>query len=979
MRARGDGRTLGHVTDLLGPVGRLSRKPVAGTTNADEVPPLPPPVSATRLSTAPIRGRAAELDVIGSLVTALRQGRGGVLVIEGPAGIGKSRLMAESRVLAEKAGLRTLFGQAYEYQQTVPFFSLFCATLHADPPVGDAAALRRLGSSADLSYWVVHDLSRAISAAATKTPLLIQLEDIHWADAGTLLALRALAAVPNDSPVLWVLSVRTGAGGPAVRDTISDLERQGAAFIQLAAMPRNGVIDMVEDAVRTRADVSLLNLADKAHGNPFLVTEMLGGLCEESRLRINRGCAVAEGEQLPRRLTENMRDRLDAMSDAAREVVQVAAVLPDLFTAALLAHMLDRRPAALVFAVDEAVRAHMLVEDGEHLRFRHDLLREATQQTLPPTLRRAIERQSATVMLELGASPAEVATQLARSADVGDQAAVKALRAAAQFMANSDKSGAADLSRRALELLPPEDSQRGALVVETVGLLNRSGRYQEADELAAAMLALMTPEDEAQTRLRTPKAADALEDRVAENRRALQLSDISDVTRARHHAWLACNHAVSGLPRDESVIAAAVAAAEATEDPESRTICEISLAVLDSVDGYALRSLDRLERLDLRADGDDPTFTRSLAAIHHCNVLHFVGRAEEAMAVMMHGSDSARHEGSEVAAVLWASQGAMLHLAAGRLSAARATLEAQAPQLWGAASEMSMQRWLILAELAARIGDRNLMQDIVVEARAANPTGPTLVSRGAAYVLALAAWDRGDVHEAVRWLSCDGGQVLNPQWANSFDQLIFTARVAVAAGDAGLRARVLSSVEVLKRDRDELALFAAVLGHTRGILERDASALADAAIALRETRPLLAACAAEDAGATLAQMGNNARAVDQLNYAVDSYVESEAVADARRVANTLRRLGVERRISTHPRNKIGWDSLTDAELKVVNLIADGATNTIVAEHLCLSPNTVKSHVRNAFAKLNIHSRAQLPSVMRSRGANPSDQAQADGR
>ena len=150
-------------------------------------------VGGQRLATPPIRGRAAELKVIGALVTALGQGRGGVLVIEGPPGIGKSRLLTEVMALADKAGVRTLFGEAFEYQQTVPFFALFMATLRADPPVGDADALRRLGGSADLRYWVVHDLADAIHAAAAQTPLAIVLEDIHWADNGTLLALRSLA------------------------------------------------------------------------------------------------------------------------------------------------------------------------------------------------------------------------------------------------------------------------------------------------------------------------------------------------------------------------------------------------------------------------------------------------------------------------------------------------------------------------------------------------------------------------------------------------------------------------------------------------------------------------------------------------------------------------------------------------------------------------------------------------------------------
>src|ERR1700759_1647724 len=166
-----------------------------------------------RLATPPRRGRAGELKVIGALVTALVQGRGGVLVIEGPPGIGKSRLLTEVMALADKSGVRTLFGEAFEYQQTVPFFSLFMATLRADPPVGDAEALRRLGGSADLRYWVVHDLADAIGAAAAQTPPASVIEGIHWADNGTLLVLRSLATARPDVPVLWVLPLRTGAGG----------------------------------------------------------------------------------------------------------------------------------------------------------------------------------------------------------------------------------------------------------------------------------------------------------------------------------------------------------------------------------------------------------------------------------------------------------------------------------------------------------------------------------------------------------------------------------------------------------------------------------------------------------------------------------------------------------------------------------------------------------------------------------------------
>jgi DNA-binding CsgD family transcriptional regulator len=115
----------------------------------------------------------------------------------------------------------------------------------------------------------------------------------------------------------------------------------------------------------------------------------------------------------------------------------------------------------------------------------------------------------------------------------------------------------------------------------------------------------------------------------------------------------------------------------------------------------------------------------------------------------------------------------------------------------------------------------------------------------------------------------------------------------------------------------------------------------------------------------LAHVGSNAAAVDQFNSAFDLFAECEAVADARRLARRLRSLGVARRIGAHPREKTGWDSLTDAELRVLNLVAEGATNSEVAQRLNLSPHTVKSHVRSTFAKLGINSRWQLAGLARS--------------
>jgi DNA-binding CsgD family transcriptional regulator len=922
-------------------------------------------VGGQRLVIPPIRGRVGELKVIGALVTALVGGRGGVLVIEGPPGIGKSRLLTELIALADKGGVRTLFGEAFEYQQTVPFFALFMATLHADPPVGDADALRRLGGSADLRYWVVGDLADAIHAAAADTPLAIVLEDIHWADNGTLLALRSLATARPDVAVLWVLTTRTGAGGPVLQDTLLMLEGTNATVVRVGAMSPDAVAEMVGDAVRANADESLLNLASKAHGNPFLVGELVGGLGEEGRLNVSRGRAVASGHGLPRRLGAGMRQRLDLLSPGAGEVVRVAAVLPDRFSAGLLAAMLDRQPASLMSAVGEAVRADLLVEDGEQLRFRHDLLREATRQSLPQSLRRAMERQSASIMLGLGAAPAEVATQLARSAEPGDREAIDALRAAAQSVGHSDASAAADLSQRALELLPADDAEHGSLVAETVGLLNRASRYHEAEELAVAALSEASPQEEAEIRLRLATLTKhSTQRRVEENRRALQLGDISEVTRARHLAYLAYNltfHDQRGQRRAAANEAAAAAAS--TGDLESKIVADVTLALLACGEGYAGRAARRLEELCVLARTSDATEAHDFAAIHHALLLVVVGRLDDAAARVADGTEQARRAGNAMVLDIWVALDGMVHLAAGRLSAARAAAESLPPPQRPDMTERDMMRIVILAEVAARTDDRTLLQQTVNDARDAYSTGSSVVRWVAAHVLALAAWQRDDVHDAMRWLG-DITLFEGSFWPQVLDQVILGARVASAAGDAGLRARVLQATDLLERERPAIPLFTGVAGYARGILERDAQALVAAADVIHSSsRPLLYAAAAEDAGAELARTDHPDTAVHQLNAAFDTYMGHEALADARRVGRELRRLGVERRIVSQPRVKTGWDSLTDAELKVVHLIAEGATNSSVAQQLHLSLHTVKTQVHNAFAKLGISSRAQLTQLM----------------
>lgn len=925
--------------------------------------------------TSPIRGRAAELTTIRSLIQRLVHGRGGVLRIEGPPGIGKTRLLGEVSAVARAAGARPLLGEGFEYQQTVPFAPLFQATLRADPPIGDANAFRSLGNTGDQRYWVVHDLQAAIDAAASQQPLAILLDDIHWTDNATLLALRSLTVGLADTPVLWVLASRTGAGTPAVRETVSALDREGAQLLRLGAVTASAVADITADVVHANADESLLSLADKAHGNPFLVMELLQGLREENRIQVDGNRAIASGQALPQRLTATMQERLDRLPEDARRIVQVASVLPDRFSAGLLAAMLERRPVALISAMGNAVRADLLIEDGDQLRFRHDVLRQATRDSLPRPLRRAMERESARVLLEAGAAPEEVAIQLARSADVGDQSAIAALRDAARSLANSDPGTGADLSKRALDLLPAHDPARGSVVAETVVLLNRASRYNEGRMLANTTLSTeLSPEEEAEIRLRlsmTSRSATTLR-RAEENRRGLELSPISEVTRARHLGWLAYNLMLAGqAPQDRAAAMEASAAAVSTGDQETRILAEVALACLDCADGYGFRAVHRVQNLEPTTRNGEIVAAHQTATMHLANLLAVVGRLDDAAATISMGMRAAREERNSLAITQWTHWEGLVHLAAGRLSAARSVVLSLPNQdrmeVAGVAGVIGL---LTLAEVALHTDDRDLLSEALAEAHDAQATGSPAVRSSARGILAHAAWQRGDLHEAVRWLADDPMLFTTPVFPVDLGQLFLAARVSAAGGDAGLRARVLLVVDRLSHEEPACPLFAATAQHARGILEGDAEAMAAATTAFESAgRPLLHAAAAEDAATEQARAQRRAETLDQLNVAFDGYMSCEAVADAHRVGRALREFGVTRRVA-RPRTRTGWDSLTESEMRVIYLVANGATNRKAAQQLHVSPHTVNTHLRNAFTKLGINSRVQLTQLLHASGEVP---------
>jgi DNA-binding CsgD family transcriptional regulator len=153
---------------------------------------------------------------------------------------------------------------------------------------------------------------------------------------------------------------------------------------------------------------------------------------------------------------------------------------------------------------------------------------------------------------------------------------------------------------------------------------------------------------------------------------------------------------------------------------------------------------------------------------------------------------------------------------------------------------------------------------------------------------------------------------------------------------------------------------AAASAHAHGLVNGDLDALEEATRLFAGSPRLLAlASAQEDYGLALVRNGDREGGVAELGHALQIYSSAGAVWDAARARRRLRDLGVRRRLLASSRPSDGWDGLTNSELAVAKLVADGLTNRQVAERLFVSPHTVSMHLRRAFTKLDINSRVEL--------------------
>jgi hypothetical protein len=334
------------------------------------------------MSTSPARefhGRDAELALIRAELERLSDGAEAVVLVEGTAGMGKSRLLEEVAAIARGLGIRVGRSAADPSETVVELATLLAALFDGTEPLLDFGELTTLHAQREQRFWLLRDLQQLLERAALDQPLLISIDDAHWADSGTVAALRTLPMRLMGLPIAWAIALRPPREATPLVHALEQLKHEGARSIALGPLTADAVVQLAADMLAAQPEQSILQQLAQADGSPFLVVETLLGLQEEERIRVVDGRAELIDGQLPRRVHQKMRERLSRLSDEASDAVTVAASLGRTFTFDELARTLGRPASDLLAPVGELLEANLLVERDENLAFWHDITREAVR------------------------------------------------------------------------------------------------------------------------------------------------------------------------------------------------------------------------------------------------------------------------------------------------------------------------------------------------------------------------------------------------------------------------------------------------------------------------------------------------------------------------------------------------------------------------------------------------------------------------
>jgi ATP/maltotriose-dependent transcriptional regulator MalT len=919
-------------------------------------------------------GRGAELAVLREFVRGASSGTGGVVRVEGPAGIGKSTLLAMTVRMADEQGLRVAAGTADELDQVTPWGPLLRAFSGATPPLLGQAELDSLRGSPDQRAGAVEVLRAALEHISPCRGILVAIDDLQWADAATLHALSALTDQLFSYPIAWLLTCRPVPALPPLESLLARLDRTGATVLRLEPLTPEAVRELAADLLGSRLEREAAELAAQAAGNPLFVIELLRAWADKAH-------PPGRPPPQPGEAMDSVRGvviaYLRSLSASARQFLAVASVLGREFSAAEVAEMTGQPATRWLSAITEALAADVLTEVGDRLAFRHDVLRQSVYEDLPRSARHALHRDAATALRRLGEPAARVATHLVVAAQPGDEEAVEVLSQAAGEMFAAMPRAAADLAVRVLELMTDDDPRRPPMIARTVEMLGWVRRLDEARALGEGHLA---------SHPAPPGVAGSI---MLGVRRAWATRCIRPYPSPLPH-WAVSDPAIpagtranliafeqTGTLYDGDTEAAEQALDAAAEliadngDPADRAAVDYFRTLCAQQSGQLGAALDRAQAGLTLVHGERAAPITAILQTNLAICLGGVGRSDEALASL--GSPMGVDESVGLAQVTIRCQclRAAFLLDLGRLDDARSEARAGAA---AATSELSLDN-LVFA--LGTLAEAAVLQEDLAEARHAtdrlqdSSLSPLWVERY--WAAALVADATGSPGEALAALEPVFGQLRSGRFmfaARHPDRLPRAAGIALRAGNrAQAEAAANASIDLAERTC-ELTLEAAA-AHARGLVADDPGQLRRAVeLSEADKRPLPRGRIREDLGLALLRAGSKAEAVTHLDAAYSVFADCGSHRETRRVRARLRSLGVRKRQAAVARPDRGWESLTKSELAVVQLVVEGRTNREAAAALFVSPDTINTHLRHAFIKLGIRSRVELTRLALARPQRP---------
>jgi len=932
----------------------------------------------------PLLERNDELARIESALADARTRRGRFVVVEGPAGIGKTALLAAARTAAAEGGMRVLRSRATEMEIN---FAFGVVRQLFEPPLVEASELERVDlmqdaagvaasllglpgapangppfSDVDPSFAILHGLYWLCANLAADCPLCVVVDDAHWADAASLRYLAFLLTRLEELDVALVVATRppqTGNDAELLRAVTTD---SSADVIRLAPLTRGAVVQLLEAGLGRAPDPDAVDTCLRVtRGTPFLVRELVTALSADG---------VGGGVETVGR---SVRLRLLRLPEPAGRLARALAILEqsDLLQAARLAGLEELEAAD---AADRLATAGIL-EAGRPLMFVHPLVRDGVYSELSSAERAQGHHRAAELLAEQPGADARVAEHLLASEPAGDRWVVERLVAAARV---AGKQGAPESEavflRRALAE-PPPPGERPALLLDL-------GMAEASAGLAG------WPEH-------LQQAIDAAPDPAAAAEAALVLA-----------------HALSGAQRYAEAVEVLDRAAAALHAPRSELGLQLEAAavIAEFNDPVTMPPVSprRVALRELAAD-DPAAPAELLAAAAFISGLEnepAEGAAELASRALQAGASAPRGSAGRqwVSSTGWFSASAFTLLWSERYAQLRPLLDASIAQARATGDSTRLAMGLAVRSwLALRRGDLGTAEADARTALAATelPAPPMFrVLNGAVLVQALV--DQGELEAAEEALApldfeTESGSLISPPLRFARGRLrlaqgrvtegledilavgaLLTRSLVTSPGalpwrsEAALVHLALGDQEAAERLAEEELQLARAFGAPRalgvalraaGVVaggDRGASLLREAIHAFERAGARLERTRAlADLGAMLRRRNRRTEARELLRDALDVAHRAGARPLAEYAETELRATGAR------PRRLVltGLDSLTASERRIAELAGQGLTNREIAQTLFVTARTVEGHLTSVFRKLQVSSRDELPAAL----------------